>query len=332
MTNLLYRCALNDDVQLCHDEPRQVLLRIYGPSKCNIAVQVNIFKQLARAGLGPNLYSTFDEGRFEEYLPSEPLTHSQLTDDDISRVIAEKIAAIHKLNVHELEKTPNWLIDNLRQMYDNVLAAKRNGGLTFSGETLESTKDIARQMMAIDFKLEIDHLEELLSKSQMPLVFSHNDLHQNNIILLHDTKMSLDERVVLIDFEYCSYNYLAFDLANHLTEWCFDYNGDEYPNFNFSITRLPSDEEQLQFITNYIHALDPKLRQQLFDPSLSDSDLAKLLMNEMRPFLMASNLLWCVWAIRSCLTSKIKFGYWEMSKCKWDVYTLCKSRNVRHKI
>jgi choline/ethanolamine kinase len=289
-------------------------------------VQVNIFKQLAKANLGPNLYSAFDEGRFEEYLPSNPLTWEQLTDDSISRVIAEKIAAAHMLNVHELKKKPSWLIDNMRQCFDFVEAHGRNGGLVFSETARQTSRDIAHQMMAIDFNPEIEYLDKLLKNSKLPLVFSHNDLHQNNIILLHDTKLGLDERVVLVDFEYCSYNFLAFDLANHLSEWCFDYNGDSYPNFNFSLARLPSEEKQRQFLTYYIDALDQKLRQQLFDPSLSDSDLMNLLTNEMNIFLMASNLLWCIWAVKSCLTSKIEFGYWEMSKCKWDVYSHCKAR------
>jgi hypothetical protein len=86
---------------------------------------VNIFKQIAKAGLGPNLYSTFDEGRFEEYLPSDSLVWGQMTDDSISRVVAEKIATIQELNVHELDRTPNWIIDNLRQSYEHVSIAKK---------------------------------------------------------------------------------------------------------------------------------------------------------------------------------------------------------------
>lgn len=325
MTNLLYRCALTEDVKLYQDEPRQVLLRFYGPSSCNIDVQVKIFNQLADAGLGPRLYSTFDKGRFEEYLPSSPLSWSQQADEQISRVIAKKIAAIHRLDVLELDRTPNWLVDNYRQFYDSF-TQKRT--LEFDTDTLDSTRNIAQKMMTIDFNVEIDYLTRLFKSSSVPLVFSHNDLHQNNIIFMHQNNRSLDDRVVLIDFEYCSYNYLTFDLANHLSEWCFDYVGDRYPNFNFSIDRFPSDERQRQFLTDYLLGFNESQehRERIFGSSLSDGDIIDLLYDDMQTFLMASNLLWCMWAIRSALTSKIKFGYWEMSKSKWDVYLLCKRR------
>lgn len=67
LTNMIYKCALQDHVKTLRDEPRVALLRIYGESHCDINVQLEVFNQLAHAKLEPNPCSAFQEGRFEEY-------------------------------------------------------------------------------------------------------------------------------------------------------------------------------------------------------------------------------------------------------------------------
>lgn len=73
MTNLLFHCALAKDVETSYkEEPREVLVRIYGPSHGDTERQLEIFKQLASEQLGPKLFAIFQGGRLEEYLPSNP--------------------------------------------------------------------------------------------------------------------------------------------------------------------------------------------------------------------------------------------------------------------
>ena len=38
--------------------------------------------------------------------------------------------------------------------------------------------------------------------------------------------------VVLIDFEFSSYNYRGFDIANHFNEWMYDYRRKDYPYYH----------------------------------------------------------------------------------------------------
>lgn len=321
MTNLLFRCALMDDIETVGQEPRETLLRIYGPAHSDTETQLKIFKQLADENLGPKLYATFQGGRLEEYLPSSSLSWNEMTDSRIYSVIATKIAAIQKLNVQSLNyehissDTSNnnfrnkWLLDKYNQLYDFNLKKDIYPSI-FDSVTLESTKRIAEELVDVNFRPEIDFLENIFKLyDNQPLVFSHNDLHQNNIILLNNTEASLQDRVVLIDFEYCSYNYKTFDLANFLSEWCFDYNGNnEYPFFLWSKDRFPSEEKQKEVLKYYLEAnLDRTLgdqHQNGIGPKLEQ------LFDEMQPFLMASNLLWTLWAIKSAYTSKINFGYW----------------------
>lgn len=317
MTNLLYRCALFELVGTYQAEPREVLLRLYGPTHSDTDIQLEIFNQLASENLGPNLYATFDGGRLEEYLPSHPLTWIELTDDEISAVVARKIAAIHKLNVQSLARKCDWLINKYNQYNDFLEKTVKRGVPKFSEHTLVLTKDIALFMIEIDFKPEIEYMSALFENSRAPLVFSHNDLHQNNILLKESDKdQNLYDRIVLIDFEYCSYNYRSFDIANHLSEWCFDYSTEEYPYFSYSAERFPTEENQRRFLANYVNELSDIDFERGKETSNSDEekldafDKTDILLEEMQPFFMASNLLWALWAIHSAYTSKIKFGYW----------------------
>ena len=38
--------------------------------------------------------------------------------------------------------------------------------------------------------------------------------------------------MVLIDFEFSSYNYRGFDIANHFNEWMYDYRRKDYPYYH----------------------------------------------------------------------------------------------------
>ena len=73
----------------------------------------------------------------------------------------------------------------------------------------------------IDFESEIEYLAGLIIKISPPVVFSHNDINTGNI-LVKDVQECSDP-VVLIDYEFSSYNYRGFDLANHFNEWMYDY-------------------------------------------------------------------------------------------------------------
>jgi len=83
-----------------------------------------------------------------------------------------------------------------------------------------------------------------LPQVESPVVFSHNDLQEGNI-LIRPHYETLDEKLALIDFEYCSYNYRGFDLANHFCEWSFNYNVEASPNFAYTETDLPGAEEKV---------------------------------------------------------------------------------------
>ena len=58
--------------------------------------------------------------------------------------------------------------------------------------------------------------------TKSPVVFCHNDLQEGNILHTRTSAHEPGRDVILIDYEYCAYNYRGFDLANHFLEWSFD--------------------------------------------------------------------------------------------------------------
>lgn len=80
-------------------------------------------------------------------------------------------------------------------------------------------------------------------------MFCHNDMQEGNILLccnnMTDKEALMNPQLVLIDFEYCSYNYRGFDLANHFLEWMYDYTHSVYPYFTVNRNSYPTREQQV---------------------------------------------------------------------------------------
>ena len=72
------------------------------------------------------------------------------------------------------------------------------------------------------FRKEIDWLLAFIKVVDSPVVFSHNDINTGNILVREDGSNNWDP-VVFIDYEFASYNYRGFDIANHFNEWMYDY-------------------------------------------------------------------------------------------------------------
>ena len=56
---------------------------------------------------------------------------------------------------------------------------------------------------------------------------------------------NMDAKLVIIDYEYCSYNYRAFDFANHFHEWMFDYTNKSYPFYYVDKDKFPTKEQRV---------------------------------------------------------------------------------------
>ena len=100
-------------------------------------------------------------------------------------------------------------------------------------------------------------LRKFISAVNSPIVFSHNDLQGGNILRSQvpekterngEKPLSITEaekKLTVIDFEFCSYNFRAFDIANHWAEWMYDYTLEESPYYTIKREKYPSKEQQV---------------------------------------------------------------------------------------
>jgi len=307
LSNLLYHvslpeCLIQDKDTKRHDEPKEVLVRVYGQTHGEGALEALItesviFTLLSERGLGPKLHGIFPGGRIEQYINARPLKTRELADPKLSVQIAQKMAAIHCMEV-PLHKEPGWLWNTIERW---LKTAKKQ----LSNEVPAH----AKLLLDVDFKDEADWLRKRIEEQNCPVTFCHNDMQEGNILICQDENDNSpsDPRIVLIDFEYCSYNYRSFDLANHFLEWVYDYTNKEMPYFYENWNNYPSLEQKMQFIRTYLD-------------DVGSEESPQQILEEVQVFSLASHFFWTLWSVINAETSQIPFGYWEYGTARISAY------------
>ncbi|XP_014373255.1 choline kinase alpha [Alligator sinensis] len=362
LSNVLFQCSLPDTIETIADEPRTVLLRLYGAilqmRSCNKggsgqaqkendltvfnpAASINfqelilmaapvtfptlqdglqalqgaeamvlesvMFAILAERALGPKLYGIFPQGRLEEFIPSRKLDTEELSLPDISAEIAEKMARFHGMKM-PFNKEPKWLFGTMEKYLNQVLKIKF---------TKESRIRKLNKLLSYNLPQEIKSLRSLLEATSSPVVFCHNDCQEGNVLLLEGREDSENQKLMLIDFEYSSYNYRGFDIGNHFCEWMYDYTYEKYPFFKASFLKYPTRKQQLHFFSNYLTAF-----QNGFE-NLSNQEKLKIeeeMLTEVNRFALASHFFWGLWSIIQAKISSIEFGYLDYALSRFDAY------------
>uniref|UniRef100_A0A673L719 Ethanolamine kinase n=1 Tax=Sinocyclocheilus rhinocerous TaxID=307959 RepID=A0A673L719_9TELE len=303
LSNLLYMCSLPADVQPSGVEPRRVLLRIYG-AILQVAVDslIVMFAILAERELGPHLYGIFPEGRLEQYLPSNRLRTEQLGFPEISAEIASKMARFHGMQM-PFNKEPKWLFGTIDRYMEQVKIIQ----FVREAHIKKFTK-----LMKYDLPAELENLRSLLAATPSPVVFCHNDVQEGNILML-DGRENSSDKLMLIDFEYSSYNYRGFDFGNHFCEWMYDYTYDQWPFYKAKVENYPNRQQQLRFIRHYLSEKG----------GIAPADQARIeedMIIEANRFALASHFLWGLWSIIQAKISKIEFGYMDYAQHRFDTY------------
>ncbi|GCC22947.1 choline kinase alpha [Chiloscyllium punctatum] len=327
LSNLLFQCSLPDTKSCVKDEPRCVLLRLYGAilqMTCNkgeskqtnqdsfdirgadaMVLESVMFAILAERSLGPKLYGIFPQGRLEQFIASRKLETKELAIPSISAEIAKKMATFHRMTM-PFNKEPTWLFRTMEKYLQQVMR------ISF---TRESHVRVFHQLLNYNLPQEMEKLRSLLQATPSPIVFCHNDCQEGNLLLLENTENS-DQKLMLIDFEYSSYNFRGFDFGNHFCEWMYDYNCDEYPFFKADIKNYPTKMQQLHFIRVYNAE-----NQDEFD--LNDDQIAKMedqMLEEINRYALASHFFWGLWSIIQARISAIEFGYLDYALARFETY------------
>ncbi|KAH1248139.1 putative choline kinase 2 [Glycine max] len=253
---------------------RKVLVRMYGEGVdvfFNRDNEIQTFEFMSKNGQGPRLLGRFMNGRVEEFIHARTLSASDLRDPSISALIATKMKEFHDLDMPGEKKVHLW--DRLRNWFSE---AKR----------LSSPKEFeAFYLDTIDKEISI--LEKELSGPHQRIGFCHNDLQYGNIMLDEETNS-----VTIIDYEYASYNPVAFDIANHFCEMAANYHTEEPHILDYN--KYPGEQ-------------------------LSNSEVEQLL-QEIEKYTLANHLFWGVWGIISAQVNTIDFDYKEYAKQRFQEY------------
>ena len=142
---------------------------------------------------------------------------------------AEKKRTLELLDVNLMAKEIRWLKSILPTPDDAAAAAAAGGSKEEGQPEVEPKAGEARRTAAIAFTDAV--------------VFSHNDALAGNI-LYDKTADGGRGDIKLIDFEYGSWNYRGFDIANHFCEFA-GFDCDYFRGF-------PPREEQEAFVSAYI--------------------------------------------------------------------------------
>ncbi|KAL7878567.1 hypothetical protein AOLI_G00095410 [Acnodon oligacanthus] len=306
LSNLLYKCSLPDHVKPVGVEPSRVLLRIYGAILQGVDSLVSesvMFAILAERELGPRLYGIFPEGRLEQYLPSKRLHTEHLQDPTISAEIACKMARFHRM-VMPFNKEPRWLFGTIDRYMEQIMNIKF---------VREAHIKKFKKLMKYDLPAELASLRALLAATPSPVVFCHNDVQEGNILMLDGRDRNSSDKLMLIDFEYSSYNYRGFDFGNHFCEWVYDYTHDQWPFFKANLDNYPNRQQQLHFIRNYLVESEDTVHE-------DQAKVEEEMIIEANRYALASHFLWGLWSIIQARLSKIEFGYMDYAQHRFDSY------------
>ncbi|KAK5972389.1 Choline kinase alpha, partial [Trichostrongylus colubriformis] len=221
MSNLLFLVELAPDVDTIGMEARQALLRIQCQSDLDqLLTESVVFTMLSERSLGPKLLGVFPGGRFEQFIPSRPLTCLEISKPAVGRLIAPMLARVHTLDV-PITKEPEVMkcIRGWVTKFRQTAGGSRPIDIYCTAAHVPS-ESYPSSITCDELEQELQFIEEFLTKSKSPVVFSHNDLQEGNILLFDEYKINDDgdiksenddmhetDPLVLIDFEYCSYNY-----------------------------------------------------------------------------------------------------------------------------
>jgi len=248
LSNLVFYVGLPPGSKPKGREPPSILLRLFGELSAGPAQQYRlitetvVYTMLAERNLGPKLFGVFPGGRLEEFIPGHPLTTSEMRSPEFSNHVARNVALVHSLEV-PVSKEASWLADTLRSFMSKISP--------ICPENVPYEEKIAAITVSKwDLRKEVDWLLSFLKVVDSPVVFSHNDINTGNILVREDG--SNWDPVVFIDYEFASYNFRAFDIANHFNEWMYDYGRKDFPYYHRNTDKYPTRREQERWVRMYI--------------------------------------------------------------------------------
>jgi len=307
-SNLLWKVrAHSDDV-----DPKCVVFRRYCSSTIvDREVEAKIMEILGEEGITVRVYVDEDEYRIEDFIVGSHPNTDEIFTDELLQIMAE----IHSHQDFAVEP----------------VAFRRIGRLwKLASEALPELKHKALQCFKeVDIEAEINWLKGQFQKRNLITGLCHNDLHALNILQTKSLPDYYQERnplnLILIDFEFADYNFLACEWANSFYECCMDNAHPEWPCFSMDKTKWPSKASQKKLLTRYF--------EHMFN-TVPEDNFINDFCSQIEICLLIQHLHWALWSIPSyeanSLTHAIDWGYAEYGAFRLKEYFELKSKLVSY--
>ncbi|CAG2105951.1 unnamed protein product [Medioppia subpectinata] len=226
-TNHLYLCQLTSRAapvtgDACDDEPqpREVIVKYYGwkydfkighPTEPRFNDPI-VMSLTSHKGLGPYVYGLDPEGEVLRYYKHRIFAKSDINDEQLMTGLARQLATFHGLNA-PVGRNRDWICNYFEQFLaesgDKVNAMLEAVLREYGCQLREPTLDLRAEIQWL-----IDSIRGQWSDG--PLVFSHNGLKFNNIIITDEEGVegsAPGEKAMMIDFEFSTYGNRGYDLG-----------------------------------------------------------------------------------------------------------------------
>jgi len=289
------------------------------------SIDNKVSKAIGDIGVGPKVLHFTEKCRLEEFLVCEEFTAADMHDPRMRLLVAYELQKLHRTVIPELPKESLFdrcISNNIHifQLYREALEEKKD---KFSDKEKERLNLVNK---LID-EQEIDWLSSHLKAYSDDLVVSHNDPLNGNILKLPSGELKL------IDFEYCTYNFRACDIAGFLLESLIDYTVDHDPYFRSQFADRESIINPSNIVKYYLlfsaYPESPSYEdaKELIDnPQVADKELVRLFgsekawqnkvdmfSSELESGYLLSHYWWSLWAIIMSKNPLINFNYVEFA-------------------
>ncbi|GJM98714.1 hypothetical protein PR202_ga15745 [Eleusine coracana subsp. coracana] len=231
ITNLLLKVSVKEG----DGSESSVTVRLYGPNTDLVIDrkrELLAIPYLSAAGFGARLLGIFENGVVQSFINARTLTPSDMKEPKIAATIAKELHKFHQIDIPGLKEPELWN-DIFKFLKKASLLKFEDNGKQKQYETISFS----------EIQDEIKELKDLADLLDAPVVYAHNDLLSGNLML-----NDLEDKLYFIDFEYGSYSYRGYDIANHF---------NEYAGFDCVYDLYPDKDAQYHFFRNYLHADKP---------------------------------------------------------------------------
>ena len=263
MVNQLY-------VVLNKKSKEKVLIRLYGGrsvpnidrlKRIGLEGEVLMMHLLSQQRVGPKILGIFTGGRIEELMDGwTVLTDEDVVSEEVMSLFARKLADMHLMQV-PVNKMPRDYISiikgNLEKYWGPYMEFLKRKAIP--EDTPKKGKLIADIALKCDIYKFLDFYEKHLQLIPSKVVFSHGDLNRTNCLVNRNRDAEKNNKILLIDFELCGYDYRGCDIGHHFRHRRFDpiklQTESKNPSYSYSLPsykEFPTEQQKKWFIREYL--------------------------------------------------------------------------------